>query len=484
MRRITGLVLIICLILMTAAGCGRTAEVPREDPPDTDGAAAPDEEEENGEAGREEKYLDFKVQYIRTDGYADGEDYPKTVWITSAAELEAYYSANRDRYDLESRDNPYSDQATGFLDAVGGYDDAFFEKHDLLFVVLEEGSGSVRHEVTGLKAVPAQDTGYTLQPEIERIVPEAGTDDMAEWHIVIEIGREYGKSAAEAVVPVISTRYAADAAGEASGADTASVAGPYGQISVSLPAAWTAEAAPIDSGRLTYGLYGLILKPEDAAGGQMELYCTDSFGVCGTGLAEGKTELAGFSATVGTYDGQAHWDFITFGNDGPQIVAQHTDCSSWTAAMWDEAMAVLDTMKFDERIAEGGAGQYISESENSALSLMMSVSRVTAGGLTVRFRQYDSLDGTDLLYGSSYTLARLEGNDWTEVLVIRDDPRFDGPDYTIPPQGEAEWEISWERLYGELTPGTYRIMKTVWARRENRDVAEPYSLTAQFILAG
>lgn len=150
------------------------------------------------------KSIDFKAQYIRTNGYSDGETYPKMFWISSTEELEAYYELNREKYDLESRAEPDSDQTIGFADAVKNCCDEFFEKHDLLLVVLEEGSGSVRHEVTEVRLTPSMydRVMYFIQPEIKRIVPETGTCDMAQWHIIIEVGKEYGMSA-EIKAPII-----------------------------------------------------------------------------------------------------------------------------------------------------------------------------------------------------------------------------------------------------------------------------------------
>lgn len=151
------------------------------------------------------KNIDFNAQYIRTNGYSDGEVYPKTLWITSPAELEAYYELNKDKYDLGSRANPGSDQTLGFADAIKAYDSAFFESNDLILVVLEEGSGSIRHEVTAVELLPSiyDRVRYFIQPYIKRVVPEVGTADMAEWHIMIEVSKEYGMSASELKEPII-----------------------------------------------------------------------------------------------------------------------------------------------------------------------------------------------------------------------------------------------------------------------------------------
>ena len=111
--------------------------------------------------------------------------------------------------------------------------------------------------------------------------------------------------------------------------------GPYGQISLLVPDEWEYIVCPVDDDQMSYGLYGFILKPLEASEGQIELFCSDSFGVCGTGLKQEEITLAGVTAHVGTYYEHEHWDFITFGSDRPQIVAQSVGCDGWTDGMWD-----------------------------------------------------------------------------------------------------------------------------------------------------
>ena len=319
MKRTAAFFLCLCLLAALPAGCARTAGREEAPPPEAEGTVP--ETQEPAPEGRVTE-VEFEAKVIRTDGYHDGETYPKSVWITSAGELGEYIEANKDYYWLESIGD------AGFRAAVSEYDDAFFAGHDLLFVLLEEGSGSVRHEVTQVTAVPSADGKTVIRPEIDRLVPDVGTDDMAEWHVIIEIEKKFGKNASEEVTPVLTEKRASglpeSPCRSETGGDTASVAGPYGQISVYIPDTWTAEAAPVDSGKLMSGLYGLILRPADAPADHMELYWTDSFGVCGTGLSEEKRTIAGTEATVGTFDGGAHWDFIVFREEEFQVVAQHT----------------------------------------------------------------------------------------------------------------------------------------------------------------
>ncbi|MBQ8996071.1 MAG: hypothetical protein IJ091_09660 [Oscillospiraceae bacterium] len=263
------------------------------------------------------------------------------------------------------------------------------------------------------------------------------------------------------------------------------VSGPYGQLSVAIPDNWSAEAAPLESGKLMTGLYGLILKPNGVSSGQIEVYCTDSFGVCGTGLSEEKISLAGTTVTVGTYDDHPHWDYIAFGGEEAKIVAQHTECSTWKDEMWKEALAILDTVQFDKTIRTGGVGQFIPESENDDIAVAMQVEHITSSGLTVRLYRYDSRNTAELLYGEGYVLNRKEGSEWVEVPQIIENGGFTDEGYPIPEEGEAVQKIDWEWLYGKLSPGTYRIQKTVtdMRSREGHVSIPVYFLTAQFILA-
>jgi len=263
--------------------------------------------------------------------------------------------------------------------------------------------------------------------------------------------------------------------------DIPSVGGPYGEISVSVPDTWSYEPVHVDEEGLIYGLYGLILKPLEASEGQIEIFCSDAFGVCGTGLSGEDITLAKVKAYVGTYDGHEHWDFITFGAENPQIVVQHTNCDSWTDGMWDEAMTILDTMRWNRDKTEGGIGMYNQESEDDTIAVSMSVSSVTPRGLTVHFHQYDERDTEELTYGEGYQLEKFNGMDWEDVPQIIDNGAFTAIGYILPSKGKAELETNWEWLYGRLPAGTYRITKTIVdVRRGGNNPL--YFLKSQFII--
>lgn len=130
--------------------------------------------------------VEWAAQYIRTNGYSEGVLYPSVRIIESLQELKDYYNTWHEVLDLERKEKVYSDTTIGFLDACDQYNVAFFEENYLIFVLLEEGSGSIRHEVRSVQ----QTEDKKISISIDRKVPEVGTDDMAEWHIILELSRD------------------------------------------------------------------------------------------------------------------------------------------------------------------------------------------------------------------------------------------------------------------------------------------------------
>ena len=61
------------------------------------------------------------------------------------------------------------------------YNEKWFSEHKLIFITLEEGSGSTRHKVTELTADHVA---------IDRITPQVMTCDWAVWHIYIELDKD------------------------------------------------------------------------------------------------------------------------------------------------------------------------------------------------------------------------------------------------------------------------------------------------------
>lgn len=179
MKKLIALVLAFVCVL-GLVGCNQKEGLPQGGKTEDTGSA-------NQDIPEPESYA-FDTQYIRTDGYSEERSYPYCIVIDSKEELEAYYDANKDQFDLERKEVVYSDTTIGFLDACDKYNDTYFESNNLVLVVLQEGSGSIRHEITDVRA-HRDENGAALGWDItiDRIVPEAGTDDMAQWHLFLEV---------------------------------------------------------------------------------------------------------------------------------------------------------------------------------------------------------------------------------------------------------------------------------------------------------
>jgi uncharacterized protein YxeA len=123
---------------------------------------------------------DFNVQYLRTNKH-EKRTIVTTV-ISSKSKLEQYYEdACPNRY---YPDENVDYDAKIFRDSIEKYTDGFFTDHYLVIVLLEENSGSIKHEVEKI-----DEQGNIF---IKRILPgDLMTTDMAEWHIVIEINKSF-----------------------------------------------------------------------------------------------------------------------------------------------------------------------------------------------------------------------------------------------------------------------------------------------------
>lgn len=124
----------------------------------------------------------FSTQYIYTGSCAEAT-FPDVRRIDSREALEEYYQQNKDLFALDIN----YDNTPGFWETCKGYDETFFQEQCLVMVLLEEGSGSNRHEVWQVR----READGTLSISIDTLVPECGTCDMAQWHILLELPRAY-----------------------------------------------------------------------------------------------------------------------------------------------------------------------------------------------------------------------------------------------------------------------------------------------------
>lgn len=164
---------VLAAVLLCLTGCSAQSE-------------AGDTTVTSAESGKNNtRTLSYEAQYIRTDGYHEEVTYPVITVFRSREELDTYYEANKDKYYLNTRggDIP-SDSSIGFMDAVENYDSAFFAQKVVVSILVQESSGSVRHNILSVK----QSNGIT-RIVLKREAPAIGTTDMAQWHILVELGK-------------------------------------------------------------------------------------------------------------------------------------------------------------------------------------------------------------------------------------------------------------------------------------------------------
>ncbi|MBP5155029.1 MAG: hypothetical protein J6252_00435 [Clostridia bacterium] len=115
-------------------------------------------------------------QYVR----AGGENVDKSVLVFyTRAELDEYIQSHDGEEWMIRCEQNAPDSTIGFLNACDKYGEEFFRESFLVVARLSETSGSNRHCVRG--AAPGGDG--TLKVFIDRLIPAAGTTDMAYWFI-------------------------------------------------------------------------------------------------------------------------------------------------------------------------------------------------------------------------------------------------------------------------------------------------------------
>ena len=93
--------------------------------------------------------------------------------------------------------------------------------------------------------------------------------------------------------------------------------------------------------------------------------------------------------------------------------------------------------------------------------ITMSAKDVTNTGLTVVISQSGGAVTGELMTGSDYRVERFEKGQWNEVKTLPGMWGWNDLAYLVPMDGGRELEVDWEKLYGPLTEGYYRIVKEI-----------------------
>jgi hypothetical protein len=252
--------------------------------------------------------------------------------------------------------------------------------------------------------------------------------------------------------------------------DQATVQGPYGSIGITIPDGWSYEICGVDNENLLSAKYGIQFSPENADSGYIEVGYQPWFGVCGTGLEEEETTLAGDQAQIGYYDGSRVWDFVCFGGVNEGIVATATQNEDWSGQELDQALAILDTVVFRAEEQTGAIGVYDEDSFMEEFCLSVSAKKITGTGATLVFCQSDSSLESELSFDEQLTVEKKTEEGWTEADVVVDGEYvYNDVAHIISIDGTTEYQYDWSWLYGELDAGEYRIAVPVMNWRGTGD---------------
>jgi hypothetical protein len=103
---------------------------------------------------------------------------------------------------------------------------------------------------------------------------------------------------------------------------------------------------------------------------------------------------------------------------------------------------------------------------------------ISSTGLSLTFRNTGTHNG---LFGESYALEICIDDTWYAVPYIIDNYAFTMIGYPLDPGATKTMDVDWNWLYGKLTAGNYRIIKSILDFRGSGDYDE-YILAAEFSL--
>lgn len=101
--------------------------------------------------------------------------------------------------------------------------------------------------------------------------------------------------------------------------------------------------------------------------------------------------------------------------------------------------------------------------------LTLAADEVTPTGLTLVMSQSGGNYTGRLEFGSSYHLERRIGDNWERLPYITDKVAWTAQAYGLPENTVSRWSENWERIYGVLPEGHYRLVKSFWDFQETGD---------------
>ncbi len=266
--------------------------------------------------------IEFTAEYIRTELPRTEVDYPLVTVISSSDELKKYLD-KKETFGLNDE----------FFSQTEKYNDGFFKENTLILCLLEEGSGSISHNV---EKVLKTDGKYT-DAYILTVSPEVGTCDMAYHHIFIEVRKSD--------IENTDVRLFVDGFDSTKKYEAVTEGSEFANISFFLPDGWGYETDKKEES----SDFSVTIYHKDRPEENISIEFLTAFGVCGTGLKTEEIQINGYKASKGIYDGNPTFDYISFEDTPGHYVIFNNADGKWWKEYGDAAWEILGSL----RIADG-----------------------------------------------------------------------------------------------------------------------------------
>ena len=197
-----------------------------------------------------------------------------------------------------------------------------------------------------------------------------------------------------------------------------------------------------------------------------------------TGLETGDKILVLHYGVEDSYPGQTGVKWVLKLGSGtltdiPEHVITKLTESGWLSSA-NPATPSSATISSHEELYVGVSRTSSTYAHQDEWGVKLTAKDITSTGLTLVCQQQGGEAAGELQTGSPYALEKRVDGAWVDVelLPMEGELSWTMEAWSIPMDNETEWVVNWQRLYGELAPGTYRICKSIMNYRAPGDYDE------------
>ena len=139
-------------------------------------------------------------------------------------------------------------------------------------------------------------------------------------------------------------------------------------------------------------------------------------------------------------------------------------------------------MTFNPNEQSGAIGILEEGSDLYDLCLTLSATKITPTKATLNIHQYNKSVPGEFTFGEEFEMERKQDSKWTKLpIVFKGNYGFHAIAICIAKDDVTTHEYHWEKLYGALEPGDYRMKITIIHESDN-GVFEKYPIYAYFLI--